>query len=72
MTVPHTRFIRADEAMRRIGVKRTLFEEMVARGDLPRPLKVGNVRVFVEAELETWLTNHIAAERGQPQEAPNV
>lgn len=58
-----TRLIRADEAMRRIGVKRTLFEQMVARGELPQPVRVGTVRTWVESEIEDWVVNHIASQR---------
>lgn len=58
-----TRLIRADEARRRIGIGRTLFEQMVARGELPQPVRVGTVRTWVDAEIEDWVVNHIAAQR---------
>jgi predicted DNA-binding transcriptional regulator AlpA len=59
-----TRLIRADEARRRVGIGRTLFEQMVARGELPQPVRVGTVRTWVESEIEDWVVNHIAAQRG--------
>jgi predicted DNA-binding transcriptional regulator AlpA len=49
--------------MRRLGIKRTLFEQMVARGELPQPVRVGTVRTWVESEIEDWVVNHIAAQR---------
>jgi predicted DNA-binding transcriptional regulator AlpA len=58
-----TTLIRANEAMRRLGIKRTLFEQMVARGELPQPVKVGSVRTWVEDEIEAWIVSHVDTQR---------
>lgn len=58
-----TTLLRADEARRRIGIGRTLFEQLIARGEFPQPVRVGNVRVFVDTEVEAWVVNHVAAQR---------
>jgi prophage regulatory protein len=58
------RLIRAEEVMRRLGLRRSKFFEMVSAGELPPPVTVsGRVRAWVESEIDEYIASRIAASR---------
>jgi prophage regulatory protein len=56
-----TRFIDFAEAQRRTGKCRTAIYDGIKVGSFPRPIKDGSKTLFVEAEVEQYLRERIAA-----------
>lgn len=53
--------IRRKEVERRVGFKRAYIYKMIARGDFPRPVKIGKRAVaWVEATVDDWIRGRIA------------
>lgn len=57
--------IRPREAMRRCGIGRSTMWKMIKDGDFPKPVRITRRTVgFVEAEINDWVQQRIAASRG--------
>ncbi len=53
-----TRLLRREEVMKRLGVRRTKFAEMVANGELPPAVVVsGSVRCWREDSIEEFISS---------------
>lgn len=59
-----TRFLRLPEVERRVGLRRSSIYERVSRGSFPQPVKLGSVSVWLEGEIEQWLTARVAERDG--------
>lgn len=56
------RLIRPPEVYARTGLGRSRVYEEIARGEFPKPVRIGERAVaFVEAEVEDWIKARIAA-----------
>jgi prophage regulatory protein len=59
-----TTLIRLKDVLARIPVSRSQLYAMVAEGKFPSQIHLGGSASFwVEAEVEEWIREHIAAER---------
>ena len=59
-----TTLIRLKDVLARIPVSRSQLYAMIAEGKFPRQMHLGGSASFwVEAEVEEWIMEHIAAER---------
>ncbi|MDY0134232.1 MAG: AlpA family phage regulatory protein [Atribacterota bacterium] len=62
-TRPH-RLIRFPEVKHKSGLCRTAIYTRIANGDFPAPRKLGRVSVWVEAEIDRWISDVAGAEEG--------
>ncbi|MFC4727973.1 helix-turn-helix transcriptional regulator [Coralloluteibacterium thermophilus] len=46
--------------MERVGLKRTAIYGAIAAGTFPKPVKVGAKSLWVDTEVEAWITRRIA------------
>lgn len=65
---PHTVMLRLPEVCRRVGLSRTSIYRLLEAKEFPAPVKLGCALTFVEAEVEGFLAERIAA-RGSRQAA---
>jgi prophage regulatory protein len=64
--VPHT-LLKPVEAARRLGISRSYLFELVAKGELPRPVKFNPRRVaFIESEIDSHI-EALAAQRNSQE-----
>ena len=60
--MPTTRLLRREEVETLVGLSRSSIYAAMARGDFPRPLRVGQRAVrWSEAEIERWLATRAEA-----------
>ncbi len=58
------RILRIQQVKERTGLSRSTIYELVARGDLPRPVRIGQrTSGWIEAEVDKFLRERIAASR---------
>lgn len=58
------RLIRLREVQHRTGFSRSQIYRLVAKGELPRPIKVSEATsAWIESEVDTWIKDRIAAHR---------
>lgn len=56
------RILRIQQVKERTGLSRSTIYELVARGDLPRPVRIGQrTSGWIEAEVDKFLRERIAA-----------
>ena len=58
------------EFARRLGVSRRLVEMMLARGDLPPPVRFGRARRWSDATIDQFITERSAAAAGDQHRGP--
>jgi prophage regulatory protein len=60
------KIIRGEKALyEKIGLRRTTIEELLSRGEFPKPVRIGKrAKGFLEHELDEWLRKR-ANERDQ-------
>ena len=60
--MPTTRLLRREEVETLVGLSRSSLYAAMAKGDFPRPLRVGQRAVrWSEADLERWLATRAQA-----------
>lgn len=56
------RFIRIREAIKKTGLSKSSIYDLMAQGHFPKTIRLGGRSVaFVEAEVDTWMVERIAA-----------
>ena len=59
------KIVRASELPEYCGLHRTQIDELISRGEFPKPVKLSARRKgWIEAELITWQQKHIAKRDG--------
>lgn len=67
---PRPRLIRIKEAVSRTGRSRSRIYADLSAGNFPRPVKIGEKAIaFVEAEVDAWIADRIAARDRNPADA---
>ena len=62
---PPTRFLRMSQVQARTGLSRTTIRRWVKQGLFPPPIRLGErVLGWIEAEVDQWIRDRIAASRG--------
>lgn len=65
-----TSLIDAKEAQQRIRLGRTAFDKLVMSGQFPAPIRLGGRRRFIESEVDEYITNLVATQRGAAEGTP--
>lgn len=55
------RFLRLPGVERKLGCKRTNIYAMEARGEFPKRIKIGRATVWLESEIDAWITERASA-----------
>jgi prophage regulatory protein len=63
-TKKQPRLIRLPEVMNKVGLCRTSIYMLIAEGQFPAPRKLGRVSVWVEAEIDQWISDVAGAKEG--------
>jgi prophage regulatory protein len=64
MTTPRI-LIRLPLVLTRTGLSRSLIYQLIARGEFPRPVRVGaRLSTWIADEVDEWVAGRIAASRG--------
>jgi prophage regulatory protein len=54
------RFLRIEEVMKRVGIKRTAIYGMVALGTFPKPIKLSKKAArWSNNEISAWIAEHL-------------
>ncbi|KXS55166.1 MAG: prophage regulatory protein [Marinobacter sp. T13-3] len=48
------KFLRLPAVMEKVGLRRTAIYDKISTGDFPQPIKLGNVSVWLESEVNGW------------------
>jgi len=56
-------FLRIPAVMKKVGLRRTAIYDKINAGDFPPPIKLGNVSVWLESELDEWMKAKVAEYR---------
>lgn len=56
-------FLRIPAVMKKVGLRRTAIYDKINAGDFPAPIKLGNVSVWLESELDAWIQAKVAEYR---------
>lgn len=52
----HPTLLRLADVKSRTGLGKTKIYELIGEGDFPMPVKIGPLSLWVEAEVEGWIT----------------
>jgi predicted DNA-binding transcriptional regulator AlpA len=52
--------LRIEDVMRRVGFRRNKLYALINAGDFVRPIKIGRMSAWVEAEVDQWIADRIA------------
>ncbi len=70
-TNPPIRFLRLPEVVSRTGLSRSTLKVLMREGSFPLPIRLGARAVgWIEAEVEAWMRERIAASRGGAEGPP--
>jgi prophage regulatory protein len=58
-----TKIIRLPAVLERVGLKRTAVYDRIKGGEFPKPIKLGRVSGWVEADIQEWIQKHIDDQR---------
>ncbi|WP_139750796.1 helix-turn-helix transcriptional regulator [Aeromonas media] len=68
-TPPQFRLIRMKEVIQKTGLSKSSIYDLIARDQLPRPVRLsptgGRSVAFVESEIDTWIAERIAARHAE-------
>ncbi|WP_291994119.1 AlpA family transcriptional regulator [Candidatus Accumulibacter sp. ACC003] len=66
------RLIRLPQVKAMVGLGRSSIYDKIKRGEFPKQIKLGRSSGWVEAEVQTWISEQIRASRfGQVGPSPN-
>ena len=57
------RLIRLPQVKAMVGLGRSSIYDRIKRGEFPKPIKVGRVSGWIEAEVQVWISERIQASR---------
>lgn len=57
------KFLRLPKVIDKVGLQRTAIYDKISSGDFPEPVKLGNVSVWLESELDKWIMDATARYR---------
>jgi prophage regulatory protein len=57
------RLIRLPQVKAMVGLGRSSIYDQIKRGEFPKPIKVGRVSGWIEAEVQMWISERIQASR---------
>ena len=60
------RLIRLPQVKAMVGLGRSSIYDRIKKEAFPKPIKLGRLSVWVEAELEAWIREQIEASRPRP------
>lgn len=64
--VPLTRVLRLPEVTQVCGISKSLLYSLMANGEFPRSISLGgNVKGWIDADIQEWINERIAARDGQ-------
>lgn len=63
------RLIRLPQVKSMVGLGRSSIYDKIKRGEFPRQIKLGRSSGWVEAEVQTWISEQIQASRLEPLES---
>jgi len=49
------KFLRMPDVIKKVGLRRTAIYDKISSDDFPQPIKLGNVSVWLESELDAWM-----------------
>jgi len=52
--------LRIEDVFRRVGFRRNKLYGLLNAGEFPKPVKLGRMSAWVEAEIDQWITDRIA------------
>lgn len=53
------KIIRLPAVLEQVGLKRTAIYDRIKGGEFPKPIKLGRVSGWVEAEIQEWIQKRI-------------
>lgn len=56
-------FLRMPAVMKKVGLRRTAIYDKIKDCDFPPPIKLGNVSVWLESELDAWIQAKVSEYR---------
>lgn len=59
------RLLRLPHVEDRTGIKKTAIYGMIKAGAFPAPIKIGNMTLWLESEVEHWILDQVAQHRRQ-------
>jgi prophage regulatory protein len=66
------RLIRLPQVTSMVGLGRSSIYDKIKKGDFPKQIKLGRSSGWVEAEVQTWISEQIQTSRlGQVSPSPN-
>ncbi len=57
------KFLRLPKVIEKAGLQRTAIYDKISAGDFPPPVKLGNVSVWLESELDAWIKAKVSEYR---------
>lgn len=57
------KFLRLPKVTEKVGLQRTAIYDKISTGEFPEPVKLGNVSVWLESELDEWIRETTARYR---------
>lgn len=63
-TAPQRRLIRMSEVMKMTGIGKTAIYGRIKEHTFPEPVKLGRASTWVESDVQKWVDEQIAANRG--------
>lgn len=54
------KFLRLPKVIEKAGLQRTAIYDKISTGDFPPPIKLGNVSVWLESEVDEWIRSKVA------------
>ena len=64
------RLIRLPQVKAMVGLGRSSIYDRIKRGEFPKPIKVGRVSGWIEAEVQVWISERIQASRPEQVKTP--
>lgn len=62
-TAPQRRLVRLPEVMKMTGIGKTAIYGRIKEHTFPEPVKLGRASTWVEAEVQQWVDEQVAASR---------
>ena len=61
-------FLRLPAVMAQVGYSKSRIYALVVKGQFPQPIRIGQrASAWLKSEVDAWISNRIAASRGQAQ-----